>query len=308
MVLENLAVPKPAGRQVLLRNEFASVNMIDTYHRKGVYAVEYPTGLGKEAVGVIEALGPEATRFKKGERVVTCAGPLGAYSTHYVVEEDWLVRIPAVDSAVVASCFLKGLTARYLCKQTFPIKPGDVALVYAAAGGTGQLLTQWVVALGGTVIAVTSTQAKADIAKQLGASMTILSPSEDVAARVREAYPQGVDVAFDSVGKATFDGTLKALKKRGMFVSYGNASGPVPEIEPLILAKHGSLFLTRPVLFDYIDTRERFEEAAADLFDALERKILRVSPPTVLPLDQAAEAHNLLESRKTTGSLILDTQ
>jgi NADPH:quinone reductase len=304
------SLPTPGPKQLLVRTAFAGVNMIDTYMRKGIYAVEsLPSGLGKEFAGVVEQCGAECSSlFRVGQRVAS-ASVSASYSTHVLVDESVTVPVPdGVSLELAAASLLKGLTARFLVKQTFQVGPTTTALVYAAAGGTGQLLCQWIKALGGKVIAVTSTKSKAELATLLGADSVIVSSEEDIAKRVFEITDGvGVDVAYDSVGKDTFEFTLEALKIRGLFVSYGNASGPVPEFAPLRLAKK-SLYLTRPVLFHHIPTHQALLAAAQDFFDTVLSGAVKVAPPSVLKLEEAGKAHELLESRKTTGSLVLDTK
>ena len=300
-------VPRPGPKQLVVKTLFAGVNMIDTYFRTGVYKVEaLPSCLGKEFCGVVEETGAECTLFRKGQLVASCSSGNAAYATHVVADETSLVPVPAgIGAAEAAASLLKGLTARYLCKETFPVNPGHVCLVYAAAGGTGQILTQLIKSLGATVIAITSTEEKAAICRKLGADHVILSTSEDIAKRVHEICPEGAHVAFDSIGKATFEASLDSLRPRGMMVTYGNASGPVPEFAPLLLAKK-SLFMTRPVLYHYIPDHASLLHSTSDFFEDVLSKKVTIASPTVLPLSDAGEAHTRLEGRKTTGSLVLD--
>lgn len=277
LTLADVPLPTPGPNQVRVRAHAIGVNMIDTYFRKGVYPVQtLPAGLGGEVCGTIDALGDGVTGWRVGQRV---GSPKAAatYAEFCLAPADTLVAIPdAVPDAVAASVLVKGFTARYLCKQTFPVKAGDWALVFAAAGGTGQILTQWAAALGAHVIAVVSTDAKGAVARRCGAQHVVLS-HDDVAKRVREIVPEGVHVSYDSVGKDSFEASLASLRPLGMFVSYGNASGPVPAFEPLRLSKAGSLFFTRPVLFDYIRTPAQLREAAADVFESIVNGTIKVA-------------------------------
>ena len=303
-------IPTPGPKQLLVRTSFAGVNMIDTYVRKGVYPVEsLPSQIGKEFSGIVEECGQGCSSiFKKGTRVAS-ASVSASYATHVLVDETAAVPVPdGISLEVAASALLKGMTARYLSIETYQVSSETVALVYAAAGGTGQILCQFIKSLGGKVIAVTSTKTKAELVAKLGADWVIVSSEEDIAKRVNEiTNGKGVDVSYDSVGKDTFEASLESLKMRGMLVSYGNASGPVPDFPPLRLAKK-SLYMTRPVLFHYIPNHEALLSSAQDFFDAILSGDIKIASPTVMTLEQAGEAHELLESRKTTGSLVLDTK
>lgn len=310
--LVEVDVPKPRNKEVLIKVRFAGINMIDTYHASGVYPVQFNgdkgSGLGSEAVGVVESVGESCTRLKLGDRVASALGPLGAYAEFFMVEEDKVVKVPDfIPDDLCAASLLKGMTARYLVKQTYAVKPGDWVLVYAAAGGTGQIVTQWCHALKANVIAVVSSAEKAKLVLSLGAHHAIItSETPDIAARVKEiTQGRGVHVAYDSVGKDTFMHSLDSLQKRGMMVSYGNASGPVEPFAPLLLTQKGSLFLTRPKLHDYVSTREELQENADDLFDAIKSGMIKISPPERFALADAALAHQKLHSRATTGSLVL---
>jgi NADPH2:quinone reductase len=305
--LEDLDLPTPGPGMIRIKHQAIGVNFIDTYHRTGLYPVPLPSGLGLEAAGVVDAVGEGVTRFQVGDAAGYCGGPIGAYAEANLVPADRAVKLPAgLAPDIAAAAMLKGMTARYLLKRTYPVKPGDVALVYAAAGGVGQILVQWAKHLGVTVIAVVGSEEKAALAKSLGADHTIVSGREDIAKRARELTGgEGVDVAYDSVGKDTFEASLDSLKPLGMFVSYGNASGPAPPVPGGMLAAKGSLFFTRPTLATYTRTAALLQETADDLFDVIGRGIVRIATPTVYALADAAQAHRDLEARKTTGSLVL---
>ena len=255
--LVDVDTPEPKPGQVRVRHEAIGVNFIDTYHRTGLYPVKLPCTPGGEAAGVVEALGEGVTSLKIGDRVAYSGG-FGAYAEANVVAADRAVRIPdGVDSRTAAASLLKGMTVEALLCRTYPVKAGETILVHAAAGGVGQIMVQWAKAIGAEVIATVGSEAKAEKARELGADHVILYREQDVAAEVRRITGgKGVPVAYDSVGKDTFEGTLGSLARRGLFVTFGNASGPVPPFAPGRLAQGGSLYLTRPTLFDYIVTAE----------------------------------------------------
>jgi NADPH2:quinone reductase len=304
--LQDTPLRAPAPGEIRIRHDAIGVNFIDTYHRSGLYPVPLPSGLGLEGAGVVDAVGEGVDRFAVGDRAGYCTGPIGSYAEANVLPADRAVRLPAsIGSDDAASCLLKGMTARYLLRATFPLKAGQVAVIHAAAGGVGQVAVQWAKHLGATVIAVVGSPAKADIASRLGADHVILS-EEPLAERVKAITAgAGADVVYDSVGKDTFFASLDCLAPLGMMVSYGNASGPPPAIEVGLLSQKGSLFLTRPTLFHYTRTPALLQETADDLFAVLASGAVKLAAPTVYPLEQAAQAHRDLESRRTTGSLIL---
>ncbi|MFZ4069952.1 MAG: quinone oxidoreductase family protein [Caulobacterales bacterium] len=304
--LVDIAEPAPGAGQIRIRAGAIGINFIDTYHRTGLYPVPLPSGLGLEAAGVVDAIGDGVTRFAVGDRAGFCSGPIGAYAQAHLVPEDRAVKLPAAlsdDNA--AACLLKGMTARYLLRKTFRVEPGHTVLIHAAAGGVGQILVQWAKRLGATVIAVAGNAQKAQLASDLGADH-VIPDTDDIAAIVRtRTNGQGVDVVYDSVGKTTFQASLKSLKPLGLFVSYGNASGPPPAVEPGILAANGSLFFTRPTLATYTRTAELLQETADELFAILATGGVKLAAPTRYALADAAQAHADLEGRKTTGSLVL---
>jgi NADPH:quinone reductase len=306
MHLLDVATPEPGAHEIRVSHHAIGVNFIDVYHRIGLYKNALPSGLGQEAAGVVDAVGANVTRFKVGDRVGYCTGPIGSYGETHVVRDDRTVLLPqSISFDVAAASLLKGMTARYLLRKTFRVERGHAVVIHAAAGGVGQIAVQWAKHLGASVIAVVGSDAKAEIAKSLGADHAIIQGREDIAKRVREIIGVGAHVVYDSVGKDTFSASLDSLRPLGMLVSFGNSSGPPPDINPLVLSQKGSLFLTRPTLFSYTATTEQLDETAADLFDMIEKGAVKIAPPTRYPLADAAQAHRDLEARKTTGSLVL---
>ena len=304
---EEVPVGDPGPGEVLLRQTACGLNYIDVYQRDGLYpAGDLPAVLGMEAAGVIEAVGEGVTGFAVGDRV---AYPmrLGAYAETRLVPADILVRLPeTVSERQAAAIMLKGLTAHYLLFRSYPVKPGDSILVYAAAGGVGLLLCQWAKHLGARVIGCVGSEDKAELARANGCDHTILYRHEDIPAKVREfTGGAGVAAAYDSVGRATFTASLDALRPFGVMVSYGNASGPVEPFNPGILAAKGSLYFTRPTLATHIATRELLDEGAGRLFAAVTDGLLHIQINQTYPLSETAQAHRDLEARKTTGSTVL---
>jgi len=307
MQLADVEAAAPGAGQIRIRHEAIGVNFIDTYHRTGLYPIGLPGGLGMEGAGVVDAVGAGVTRFAVGDRAGYCSGPLGAYADAQIVPADRAVKLPdSVSFDVAAASMLKGMTARYLLRKTFPVQRQTVAVVHAAAGGVGQIAVQWAKHLGAVVIAVVGSDAKAEIAKALGADHVIVSAREEIAKRVREITGgEGADVVYDSVGKDTFDASLDSLKPLGMFVSFGNASGPAPAFAPGILSAKGSLFFTRPTLMHYTRTPALLQETADDLWGVLASGAVTVAAPAKYKLADAVQAHRDLEARKTTGSVVL---
>jgi NADPH2:quinone reductase len=307
-VLEPVDVEKPTAGpgQVLVRNAAIGLNFIDTYQRSGLYPIRFPAVLGQEAAGLVEAVGDGVTRFKVGDRVAY-SGQLGAYAEYQVVAGERAVALPdAVSFEAAAASLLKGMTAEFLVLRCYPVQAGQAVLVHAAAGGVGTLLVQWLKALGAEVIGTVGSDAKAALARRLGCDQVIFYRHEDVAARVREITGgAGVAVAYDSVGKDTFEATLKSLARRGMFVSFGNASGAAPAFEPLRLMRAGSAFFTRPMLFDYISATAELDESARALFAMIGAGKLKVEIGQRFKLADARQAHEALESRDTIGASVL---
>jgi len=304
--LVEVPTPQPGSGQVLVRHAAIGLNFIDTYHRSGLYPVKLPMVPGAEAAGTVEALGEGATRFKVGD-TVAYAGGSGAYAEFNVVPESRLVAVPAsIGPQVAAAAMLKGMTAEFLLRRCHPVAAGETILVHAAVGGVGQIMVQWAKALGAAVIATVGSEEKAARARELGADHVILYREQDVAAEVRRITDgRGVPVAYDSVGKDTFEGTLKSLARRGLFVSFGNASGPPDPVPPGRLAQAGSVYLTRPTLFDYIATPDELAASAAALFDIIGAGKVRIDIGQTFPLADARRAHEALESRATIGASLL---
>lgn len=307
-VLEAAEVETPTAGpgQVLVRNQAIGLNFIDTYQRSGLYPIRFPAVLGQEAAGVVDAVGAGVRRFKAGDRLAY-SGQLGAYAEYQVVPAERAVGLPdAVSFETAAASLLKGMTTEFLVRRCYPVQAGQTVLVHAAAGGVGTLLVQWLKALGAKVIGTVGSDAKAALARRLGCDQVIFYRHEDVAARVREITGgAGVPVAYDSVGKDTFEATIKSLARRGMFVSFGNASGPVPAFEPLRLMRAGSAFFTRPTLYDYVATTAELDESAGALFEMIASGKLEVEIGQRFKLADARQAHEALESRDTIGASVL---
>lgn len=297
--------PAPGPGEILVENAAIGVNFIDIYQRRGLYLVALPACIGGEGAGRVAATGEGVTDIKPGDRIAYLSGA-GAYAEKTCVAAAMAARLPeGVSFETAAAIFLKALTARMLL-EIFPMGSGRTALVHAAAGGVGTLLTQWAAHQGGTIIAVVGAPEKAPVAMAAGAAHVVVrTQTPDLAAEVRRLTGgRGVDVAFDSVGAATFAASLDSLAPRGMMISYGNASGPVPPIAPLELGRRGSLFLTRPSLFHYA-TPDRLQSMAGDVFRMLTSGVLRPAAATLFPLARASDAHRLLESGASTGSIVM---
>lgn len=305
--LEDIAEPDPGPGEVKVRHSAIGVNFIDTYHRSGLYPIPMPSGLGLEAAGTVEALGPGVAGLQEGQRVAYCSGPPGAYAEAHVVKANRLVPIPEfLSDELAAASLLKGLTVQYLIRQIHRCGPGDTVLFHAGAGGVGQIALQWLKHLGTKTITTAGSEEKAKIARACGADHVILYRQEDVAPKVAEITGQtGVAVVYDGVGKDTWIASLDSLRKRGLMVSFGNASGPVKDVDLGILSAKGSLFLTRPTLMHYTETEDDLRRAADDYFAVLESGAVNIAKPTEYPLEDAGNAHRDLEGRKTTGSIIL---
>jgi NADPH2:quinone reductase len=299
-------LPGPRSDQVRVRHTAIGLNYVDTYHRSGLYPLPLPSRLGMEAAGVVEAVGEDVSDVAVGDRVAY-AGNLGAYAEANVVPAGRLVRVPdGISDEVAAACLLKGLTACYLLTRTFRVSPEHTLLVHAAAGGVGLILCQWARHIGATVIGTVGSKEKAQLARANGADHTILYRSEAVAPRVRELTGgRGADVAYDSVGKDTFEVSLDSLAPLGMFVSYGNASGNVPPLQAHDLQQRGSLFFTRPTLATYTARTEDLRVMAGQLFALVADGTVRIHVNQRYPLSELVEAHRDLEGRRTTGSTVL---
>jgi NADPH2:quinone reductase len=303
---EEVEVGDPGPGQVKIRQEAAGLNFIDVYHRTGLYKQEMPFTLGVEGAGVVEAVGEGVANVKKGDRVAY-AGGTGGYAEARLIDSDRLVKLPdAIATEQAAAMMLQGMTAQMLLRSVYPVKSGDTILVQAAAGGVGLIMCQWAAALGATVIGTVSTEEKAELARNHGCAHPIVYTKQDFVAEVaRITAGAKLPVVYDSVGRDTFMKSLDCLRLRGLMVSFGNASGPVDPISPLLLSQKGSLYLTRPTLFHYIATREQLEKSAGELFSMVESGKVKIEVKQRFPLKDAAEAHRQLEARKTTGSTIL---
>ncbi|WP_108398946.1 quinone oxidoreductase family protein [Devosia submarina] len=303
---EDHSVGEPGPGQVKLRQTAIGLNFIDTYQRSGLYPMQTPFVAGNEGAGVITALGEGVTDFKIGDRVAY-QGQIGAYATERLAAAERMVPIPkGIDDQTAAAIMLKGLTAYYLLRKTWPLAKGETILWHAAAGGVGQIATQWAKALGATVIATAGSAEKLELARAQGCDHVINYRTEDFAARVKEITGgKGVDVVYDGVGKATFEGSLDCLRPRGLMASFGNASGVVSIPDITVLSRKGSLYVTRPTTLHYLSTREALLEGAQELFAAITNGSIKVNIGKTFPLSQAADAHRALEGRETTGSVVL---
>jgi NADPH:quinone reductase-like Zn-dependent oxidoreductase len=307
MRLQDVEVPKPAADDVQVRHTAIGLNYIDVYDRSGLYAQQMPAGLGREAAGVVTQVGKKGRGLRVGDRVAYVHSTPGSYSEVRNVPAARIVKIPkGVSDEHAAVLMLKGTTACYLLLHTYRVRKGDVVVVHAAAGGVGLMLCQWGKALGATIIGIVGSEEKAKLAKKNGAKHVLIRGRDDVVARVRKiGKGEGAHVVYDAVGKDTFTESLDCLRRRGMLVSYGSASGPVPPFSPAELVKRGSLFITRPTLYDYTATRAELEGTAREVFGAVKKKWLKVRVHQRYALADAAQAHRDLEARKTTGASII---
>jgi NADPH2:quinone reductase len=304
---EEVAVGDPGPGEARVRHTAIGVNYIDTYHRSGLYKVAFPSGLGGEAAGVVEAVGTGVDWVKPGDRVAYCGGGLGAYSEARVMPAAALVRLPdGITDQSAATLMLKGLTVQYLFRQTYKLKAGDTMLFHAAAGGVGLIACQWARALGVTMIGTVGSDDKAALAKANGCTHTIVYTRENFVERVKALTGgKGVPVVYDGVGKDTFPGSLDCISPRGLWVSFGNASGAIPPFDILLLSQKGSLYATRPTLFTHTAKREDLTAMADDLFSLVLAGKIVSTPRQTFPLKDAADAHRALESRGTTGATVL---
>jgi NADPH2:quinone reductase len=303
---EEIEVGDPPPGQIRLRQEAAGLNFIDVYHRTGLYKQEMPFTPGVEGAGVIDAIGPDVTNLKTGDRVAY-AGPLGGYAEARLIDADKVVKLPeAISSEQAAAAMLQGMTAHMLVRQVYPVKAGETILIHAAAGGVGLIVCQWAKALGATVIGTVGSDEKADLVRAHGCDHPIVYTRQDFVAEVeRITNGKKLPVVYDGVGRETFLKSIDCLRQRGMMVSFGNASGPVEPISPLLLSQKGSLFLTRPTLYHYIGTRVDLEQASGELFDVVGSGKVKIEIKQRFPLAEAAEAHRALEARKTSASTVL---
>ncbi|SAK71736.1 alcohol dehydrogenase [Caballeronia pedi] len=304
--LETVAVGEPGPGEARVRHTFVAVNFIDIYFRTGQYPLALPNGLGSDAVGVVEAVGDGVEDIKVGDRVGYLLGPQGAYSDVRVMPAAVLIPLPdGISDKTAATLIMKGMTAQYLFRQVYPLKGHETILYHAAAGGVGLIACQWARALGVTMIGTVSSDAKAEVARANGCTHTIVTSRENIAERVRELTDgKGVEVVFDSVGKDTLEASLDSLQVRGTLVSNGTSSGPV-QIDTRVLARKGSLWVTRPAMVHYATPRSHMLSMARELFDLVLAGKIKSEPGQMFALDQAADAHRALESRKTVGSTVL---
>jgi NADPH2:quinone reductase len=306
LTVADVPVPVPGPDDVVIRVAVSGVNFVDVYHRTGLYKIPPPVAIGSEAAGIVEAVGADVTDLVVGDRVAY-AMVRGSYAEYAKVPAAQVVRIPSgVTFEQAAAVLLQGMTAHYLTRSTFPLKPGDSCLVHAAAGGTGALIVQMAKHAGARVFGTVSTAEKAAIAREAGADEVIRYIEQDFAAETRRLTSgRGVDVVYDGVGKSTWEKSLDSLRVRGMLVLFGYASGPVTAVDPSLLNAKGSLFFTRPSLAHYIATREELVWRATEVMDLVAAGTLRVRIDELFPLERAADAHRLLEGRGTTGKLLL---
>ncbi|MEM8754444.1 MAG: quinone oxidoreductase, partial [Pseudomonadota bacterium] len=279
MKLVDAPEPTPAADEIVVAHDAVGLNYIDTYHRSGLYQIPLPSGIGLEGAGEVVAVGGDVSSVKVGDRVAYCSGPIGAYAERHAIKADRAVKLPeGVSTDVAAASLLKGLTVQYLIRQIYPVAAGETVLFHAAAGGVGLIACQWLKHLGATVIGTVGSEEKAALAREAGCDHVILYDREDIAARVNQiTNGEKVPVVFDGVGAATWEASLDSARKLGLIVSFGNASGPVTDVNLGVLAAKGSLFVTRPTLFDYTAKREDLEAAADDFFDVLRSSA--VTPP-----------------------------
>ncbi len=305
---EEVEVSDPGPGQIRIRQSAVGLNYIDVYHRTGLYPLpSLPWTLGMEGAGRVDAVGAGVTELQVGDRVAYASPPVGAYAEVRLIAADRVVALPeAIDDQTAAAMMLQGMTAQYLLRRTYRVQPGDAILLHAAAGGVGLIASQWARQLGATVIGTVGSDDKAELARAHGCDHVIVYTRENFVERVREiTNGRGVAVVYDSVGQATFMGSLDCLRPLGMMVSFGNASGPVQPFDPGLLAAKGSLFLTRPTLMTYTAQRADLMASAAELFQVVASGAVRIEVRQTYPLAEAARAHRDLEARKTTGSTVL---
>jgi NADPH2:quinone reductase len=306
LLWEDVPTPDPGPGEALIKHDAVGLNFIDVYFRTGLYKTALPATIGMEGAGVVVAVGAGVTAVRTGDRVAYATAPIGAYATHRVIAADRLVTLPdSIDSTTAAAMMLQGMTAQYLLHRTYRVQAGDSILVHAAAGGVGLIMCQWGRALGATVIGVVSTEAKAELARAHGATHVIIGHDSLAADVKRLTGGAMLPVVYDSVGRDTFTASLDCLAPRGLMVTYGNSSGPVPPVELGQLSAKGSLFVTRPTLATYTAKRADLERVTADLFAVVESGAVKIEVNQTFALKDAAEAHRALEARQTTGSTVL---
>ena len=303
----DVEVGEPGEGQVRLKQTAVGLNYIDVYHRTGLYPVEPPLVIGLEAAGEVIAVGPGVTDLKLGDRVAYASPPLGAYAAERLIAADRVVKIPdSIDDQTAAAMMLQGMTVEYLIRRTYKVKAGETVLWHAAAGGVGLMACQWLKHLGTTVIGTAGSPEKMEMAKAHGADHVINYREENFVEKVKELTDgKGVPVVYDGVGKDTWDGSLDCLQPRGLMVTFGNASGPVPPVNLGILSAKGSLYVTRPTLMTYTASREDLVESASAVIDVVSKGVMKIDVNQTYPLSEAEQAHRDLEARKTTGSTVL---
>ena len=308
LIPHEINIAEPSDEEVLIQHTAIGLNFIDTYHRTGLYPVETkPFTPGLEAAGIIKKTGRNVSRFKEGDRIGYCTGPIGAYATHRNIAADKIIALPDnITDEIAAASMLKGMTAEYLIRRTYEVQPGQTVLFHAISGGVGAIACQWLKHIGATIIGTAGSKEKAEMAKNNGCDHVIRYDRDDFVEAVQDiTHGKGVPVVYDSVGKDTFEGSINCLSPRGMMVSFGNASGPVPAIEPLLLTQKGSLYITRPSLMAYTATYEEYAASAAALFDMIASGAVKIHIGQTYALKDAAKAHTDLEARKTSGSSLL---
>lgn len=303
---EEVEVADPGPGQVKLKQEAAGLNFIDVYHRSGLYPQPLPVTPGVEGAGTVESVGEGVTNVKAGDRVAY-AGPIGGYAEERLIDADRVVKLPdSIDSEHAAAMMLQGMTAQMLLRSVFPVHEGDTILIHAAAGGVGLIMCQWAAALGATVIGTVGTEEKAELARAHGCAHPIVYSKQDFVAEVQRITDgEKLPVVYDSVGRDTFMKSLDCLKVRGLMVSFGNASGAPEPFPPNVLGQKGSLYLTRPTLYNYVASRQQLEQSANELFEMVTSGKVEIEVQQRFPLADAAEAHRALQGRRTTGSTIL---
>ena len=304
---EDVDPGEPGRGDVLIRQTAVGLNFLDVYERTGLYPVSLPAGLGREAAGVVESVGRGVRRLAPGDRVAYVSSKSGAYAQQRVMPADRLVRVPeGVSDRLAAAAMLKGLTAQFLLRRTWRVKRGEVVVIHAAAGGVGLIAVQWALSLGATVIGVVGSESKAEVVRAHGCERVLVQGQDEIAARVHEmSGGAGAHVVYDSVGKDTFVASLDCLRPRGLMVTFGNSSGPVPPLAPLELSRRGSLYLTRPTLFNYIASPAELAAASRELFEVIGRGAVRIEIGRTYALQDVAQAHRDLEARRTVGSTVL---
>jgi len=304
---DDVDVGYPGAGEIRVRHTVVGLNYIDTYHRSGLYPLPLPSGIGMEGAGVVDAVGAGVSDIAEGDRVAYAAGPPGSYAEARNIEAAKVVKVPdGVDDKTAAAMMLKGLTAQYLIRQIHKVQSGDTILIHAAAGGVGLIVCQWAKSLGATVIGTVGSDAKAELARANGCDHPIVYTRDDFVAKVNEITGGAkLPVVYDSIGADTFSGSLDCLRPRGIMVSFGQASGPIPPVDLGVFAQKGSLYFTRPTLFNYADTPDRLRAMSEDLFSVVASGAVKISIDQTFALSEAQAAHEALEGRKTTGSTIL---